>query len=192
MLTAEMPDQQHDDFRRIRSPFQGALVRLRAFEEDDIPAVNEMVWDPEVSQHLAIAWPQPLAGTRQFWEGARKAEDGLVLAVETLRGELVGLCGLESISTRNHSAALGIWIGKPFWDRGFGTDAVRTLCRFGFGEMHLNRIALTVYATNPRGRRAYEKVGFKEEGRWRSAQFVGGQLVDVIEMGLLADDLLEA
>jgi RimJ/RimL family protein N-acetyltransferase len=27
---------------------------------------------------------------------------------------------------------LGIWIGAPYWDRGYGTDAVRMLCRFGF------------------------------------------------------------
>ena len=71
------------------------------------------------------------------------------------------------------------------------TDAVRTLCRFGFRQMNLYRIGLSVYATNQRGVRAYEKVGFKEEGRRRSAQFVGGRFVDVIEMGLLHDELIE-
>ena len=59
------------------------------------------------------------------------------------------------------------------------------------GDVRQIGIGLSVYATNQRGVRAYEKVGFKQEGRRRSAQFVGGRFVDVIEMGLLHDELIE-
>jgi RimJ/RimL family protein N-acetyltransferase len=115
----------------------------------------------------------------------------VAFAIETLAGELVGACSLEGIDGRVRSAALGIWIGKPYWDHGYGTDAVRTLCGFGFREMNLQRIGLAVYETNLRGVRAYEKVGFKEEGRRRRAHFVGGRHVDVIVMGLLAEKMSE-
>lgn len=165
-------------------------MRLRAVEEEDLPRVNEMFWDPAVSENLAVVWPEPLAGTRAWWHGTRGGSTR-AFAIETLAGELVGVCGLEGIDGRNRSAVLGIWIGRPFWDRGYGTDATRTLCRFGFREMNLQRIGLLVYDTNPRARRAYEKVGFKEEGRRRRAQYVGGTYVDAIEMGLLAEDLIE-
>jgi RimJ/RimL family protein N-acetyltransferase len=56
--------------------------------------------------------------------------------------------------------------------------------------MNLHRIELDVYATNTRGRRAYEKVGFRLEGTRRQAAFVGGHHVDVFVMGLLAEELL--
>jgi len=190
MLGRTMPGHEHEDFRRIRSPFEGALVCLRALEEGDLPRVNELFWDPDVTAGVGAGWPEPLAGTRTFWERARANPATQLFAID-VGGELVGACSLESIDPRNRSAVLGIWIGKPFWDRGFGTDAVRTLCRFGFRQMNLYRIGLSVYATNQRGVRAYEKVGFKEEGRRRSAQFVGGRFVDVIEMGLLHDELIE-
>jgi RimJ/RimL family protein N-acetyltransferase len=186
-----MPGHDRDDFKRILSPFEGSLIRLRAFEEDDIPEANALVWDPEVSQHLAGAWPEPIAGTREFWERARVTTDSGIFAIETLAGEFVGLCGLDHVSDRSRSAELGIWIGKPYWDKGYGTDAVRTLCRFTFREMNLQRMHLRVYETNPRGRRAYEKVGFKEEGRLRRSHFVDGRYVDVVVMGLLAEDLIE-
>src|SRR5437879_9941124 len=65
---------------------------------------------------------------------------------------------------------LGIWITEPLWNRGYGTDAVRTLCRFGFREMNLHRISLHVYDFNPRGVMVYEKVGFREEGRLRRSE----------------------
>ncbi len=180
---------EHEDFGRVRSLFEGELIRLRAVEEEDLPRINELFWDPEVTQFLDVVWPEPIVGTREWWERSRS--DGIALfAIETLPGEFIGACELGAIDRRVRSAVLGIWIGKPFWGRGFGTDAVRTLARFGFNEMNLQRIRLLVQETNPRAKAAYEKVGFKEEGRLRRAAFIEGEHVDLIEMGLLAEDLL--
>ena len=183
--------QIHHDFQRVRPPLEGELVRLRALEEADLPKVNEMVWEPDVTRFLMIVWPEPLAGSREWWESSRRSTTGVPFAIETLAGELVGTCDLRDIEDRARTAGLGIFIGKPYWDRGYGTDAVRTLCRFAFREMNLQRIELHVYENNPRGKRAYEKVGFKEEGRLRRAHFVEGEHQDVIVMGLLAEDLIE-
>src|SRR2546421_737803 len=83
----------------------------------------------------------------------------------------------EEVVGRSRAAVLGIWVAEAHWSRGHGTDAVRTLCRFGFREMNLQRIGLSVYETNPGGVRVYEKVGFKEEGRRRRAEFVDGRYV---------------
>lgn len=180
----------HEDFRRVRSPFEGALVRLRAVEEEDLPRINELFWDPDVTQYLDVVWPEPLAGTKEWWERSR--EQGIVVfAIETLPGEFVGACELGARDERTRSAVLGIWIGKPFWGEGYGSDAVRTLARFGFQEMNLQRIRLLVQESNPRAKAAYERVGFKEEGRLRRAAFIGGRHVDLIEMGLLAEHLIE-
>ncbi|HEY3210787.1 MAG TPA: GNAT family protein [Actinomycetota bacterium] len=185
-----MAGDEKEDFQ-INSSFEGELVRLRAIEEDDLGQINEGFWDPEVSQHMAIAWPEAVAQTREFIERARTSDSDVVLAIETLAGEFVGCVGLHGIDPRNRQAELGIWIARPHWDKGYGTDSVRTICRFGFREMNLQRVVLRVYETNPRGVRSYEKVGFKEEGRLRRGQFVDGRYVDVIVMGLLAEDLIE-
>lgn len=165
------------------------MVRLRALEETDLPRINEGIWNPNVSRNLSVAFPQSLAGTREFWDRARR-EGAFLFAVETLAGELIGVCDL-GLHQRVRAGELGIWIAEPYWDRGYGTDAVRTLCRFGFREMNLQRVGLMVFETNRRGVRAYEKVGFKEEGRVRPGAFVDGEYVDVIQMGLLAEDLAD-
>lgn len=104
---------------------------------------------------------------------------------------LVGGCSLEEIEARARAALLGIWVGRPYWDSGYGTDAVRTLCRFGFRHMNLQRIELNVYTTNPRAVRAYERVGFRVEGTRRRSAFVGGRYVDPHVMGLLIEDVDE-
>jgi RimJ/RimL family protein N-acetyltransferase len=189
-MLAPMAGAKHEDFRRIQSPLEGELVRLRAVEESDLPWINEGFWEPDVSQYMAMVWPEPLAGTRAWWEGARKNPSTAPFAIETLAGDLVGVCSFEGISARHRSAQVGIWINKPFWNRGYGTDAIRALCRFGFQEMNLQHILLHVNDDNPRARHAYEKIGFKEEGRLRREQFVGGRYVDVLVMGVSKEELL--
>jgi RimJ/RimL family protein N-acetyltransferase len=175
-----------------RSPFEGQVVRLRAVEETDLAWINREFWNPNVTRSLTIVWPESAVGTRAWWEATRAKDPGPFL-IETLHDpvEPVGVCTLEGVDARSRAAELGIWLAEAHWGHGYGSDAVRTLCRFGFREMNLQRIALSVNETNPRGVRAYAKVGFREEGRRRRAEFVDGRYIDVIEMALLAEELLE-
>lgn len=178
----------HEDFRRVRPALQGELVRLRAREEADLERLNAMFNDPDVLAGLTMTFPQPLAGIREWRRSTRTAPDQLHLVVETLEGEAVGVCGFNSIDDRARSAEVGMWVGRAHWHRGYGTDALRILCRFGFRHMNLQRIDLHVYETNPRARRVYERLGFRLEGTLRRGQFLQGRHVDVHVMGLLAED----
>src|SRR5437667_6337348 len=152
MLAGGMSDEHlHDDFRRIRPALEGDLVRLRAIEEDDLPRFNAMFSDPEVLQYLdVVPFGQPLAGIHEWWESTRGRSDLINFAVETLAGEPIGVCGLEGIDPGARTTWLGIWIGQPYWEQGYGTDAMRTACRFAFQQMNLQRVSLYVFDTNPR------------------------------------------
>ena len=63
---------------------------------------------------------------------------------------------------------------KDFWDRGYGTEAVRLLLRFGFLTLNLNNIRLTVHSFNERAIRCYEKCGFKRCGYWPDSWYHDG------------------
>lgn len=175
-----------------RSPFEGQLVRLRSREPSDVGRANELFIDPGVLAGLLMTFPVPVAATREWFEGTRNDPNGERFIIETLDGELIGICSLEEIDARARSAELGIWLGKPYWGKGYGTDAVRVLARFGFRSLNLQRLNLHVYATNEKAIGAYEKVGFRVEGRLRRDQFLGGGYVDTLVMGLLAEELLES
>lgn len=62
------------------------------------------------------------------------------------------------------------------------------LCGYGFEILNLNRIGLSVFEYNERGRRCYEKVGLRVEGRRRQAKYWRGRYWDALEMGLLASE----
>jgi RimJ/RimL family protein N-acetyltransferase len=175
----------------IDSPFEGRLIRLRAREPEDEPLLYQWFNDPDVTEHLTVRYPISHKGQREYIEGVSDISyNNVNLAITTLDGQLIGGCGLEDVSPENRHATLGIAIGdKAFWDGGYGTDAMRTLCRFGFENMNLHRVELEVYANNERGRHVYEKVGFQLEVTKRRAVYKFGEYQDVHIMGLLEGEL---
>ena len=175
-----------------QSPYEGALVRLRAREPGDEPLLYAWFNDPEVTEHLTIRYPLSHAQETSFIDANQVNSYAKVsFAVETLAdARLIGGVGLEDTSPENRSAVLGIAIGdKAYWDGGYGTDTMRTICRFGFESMNLHRIELEVYAANERAIRVYEKVGFRIEARRRDAVYTRGAYQDVLMMGLLEGEL---
>lgn len=174
------------------SPVEGRLVRLRAREPEDEPLLYRWFNDPEVTQHLTLRYPLSHAQEKAFIEStSRIGYNNASFGVETIaESRLIGGVGLENVSPENRSAILGIAIGdKAFWDGGYGTDAMRVLCRFAFEMMNLHRIELEVYAENARAIHVYQKVGFQLEGTRRQATFKFGRYQDVHVMGLLSGEL---
>ena len=101
----------------------------------------------------------------------------------------IGEVMLVDLDRVNGSAQVGIFIGEPDeWGKGYGTDAVRAIVNFGFGELRLDRIWLEVWTENPRARRAYEKAGFTREGTLRSDRWEDGRLTDGDLMSILRDE----
>jgi RimJ/RimL family protein N-acetyltransferase len=180
-------------YEQADPPLEGGLVRLRAYERVDADTMNELFSDPNVLGGIgSVRFPQGVAGFNEFLDGVRDSATTAAFAIETLSGRSpVGGCGLEEIESAVRAATLGIWIGKPYWGRGFGTDATRTLCRFGFRYMNLHRIELNVFAWNASAVRAYEKVGFRMEGTRRRSAFHAGVHTDSYVMGLLDEELID-
>lgn len=169
--------------------FEGSLVRLRLHEPADVPVLNGLFNEPEVLEGIGPVFPQAVTGYREFVESARGQEDRIFFVIERLDdGSPIGGCGLMDMEPAVRKAVFGIWLGRSFWDAGYGTDATRTACRFGFRYLNLQRIELNVFASNPRAVRTYEKVGFAREGTRRRDGFVGGRYVDSYLMSLLAEE----
>jgi RimJ/RimL family protein N-acetyltransferase len=172
----------------------GKLVRLRPLE----PADTEQIWrwghDDEITQWLDGNYAESLAQRRKQAENRPpNSYKQAVFGIETLaEGKLIGVTDLRDATPEVGRAEMDIWIGeKDHWNGGYGTDAVRTLCAFGFDMMRLHLIALWVVAENERARAAYRKVGFQEDARHRECfRARDGRYHDMILMSLLENDLV--
>lgn len=179
----------------------GERVRLRRIERSDLPRFVEWLNDPAVREHLAMAYPLSLAHEEEWFDGTLRLEPAAQpLAIEVPANPTdsppapeyihIGTAGFHALDWRNRTGELGIAIGRrEAWGKGYGTDTVRTLCRWGFDELNLHRIHLRVYEDNRRGIACYEKVGFRMEGRLRQDRYQGGAYIDTLVMGLLRGEL---
>jgi Acetyltransferases, including N-acetylases of ribosomal proteins len=178
----------------MKNPFLiGQRVYLRPLERADTPLLQTWVNDQDVIRNLLNFRPMNLQGEEEFLDKVTRDPDLLVLGI-ALRSDdrLIGDVGLHRIQSRDRQAGLGILIGeKAEWSKGYGTEATRLIVRYAFDVLNLNRVWLHVLEDNQRGRRAYEKVGFKVEGVLRQAGFREGRYMDMITMGILRGELIE-
>ncbi|AGL15089.1 GNAT family N-acetyltransferase [Actinoplanes sp. N902-109] len=170
----------------------GDLVMLRGMGPGDAEALWRWNHDPDVMQWMDDGYAQPVERTRQWLAERPRNDYGQVLfGIETrAEGVLIGLVVLRDAEPETGCAELDIYLGeKEYWGKGYGTDAVRAACRYGFAKMRLHKVSLRVVAANERAQRAYEKVGFVVEGRLRSVFRRDGLWYDKLTMGLLEGEL---
>lgn len=168
-------------------------VRLRAIERQDLPLFVAWLNDPEVRQHLLVNIPLSQAQEDGWFDRmlARPLEEQpLGIEVRTPEGwRLVGNCSFFDLDWRNRCCEIGIFIGdKEYWSRGYGTQVMRLMLKYGFNTLNLNRVYLRVYESNPRGIKCYEKAGFRHEGRLRQAIFQDGRYIDLLMMSVIRSE----
>ena len=164
---------------------------LRPFSLTDAKDVQRLAGDREVAATTQVPHPYE-DGMAEEWIGGHESAfqkgSEVVLAITLRSGGLVGAIGLH-INEEHRRGELGYWIGKAFWNRGFCTEAVRAVVRYGFQERRLNRIEARHMTRNPASGRVMEKAGMKLEGILRGQLLRSDSFEDVAIYGILACDL---
>lgn len=168
----------------------GQDVRLRAVNRDDLPRFVEWFSDPEVRRYLDMYLPFSLAQEERWFENLlerMEKHETVMFTIEVEEDDArIGNISLFDINWKDRHAELGITIGdKAYWNRGYGTDAIRTMLELAFNEMNLHRVLLRVHADNVRAITAYQKAGFRREGTLRESVFREGVYYDMVLMGIL-------
>lgn len=101
----------------------------------------------------------------------------------------VGVIAYNVIDEKNQQTEIDIIIGsEEDMGKGYGSDAIKTLCGYIFEKLKLKKIWIEVRANNPRAIKAYQKAGFKKECVLKENEYFQGELVDCVRFGLLRED----
>jgi len=180
----------------MKDIYRGTLVRLTG-ESPDVLAKAYALWDKDTEAHRlgdidpAQLWSEKKI--REFLEkDAEKNSQAVRFAIRTLADDrLIGGVSLWVHSWTHSDAWLGIFVGdREYWGRGYGTEAMRLVVRYGFIELNLRRISLGLHAYNERALKSYLKAGFKVEGRMRGEGLRDGVRYDSLWMGILREEWL--
>jgi ribosomal-protein-alanine N-acetyltransferase len=141
---------------------------LRPFCLNDAPEVQRLAGDRAVAD-MTINFPYPYRdGMAEEWISGHQEEfssgHGVIFAIVSRKeGYLIGAMSLREIS-KDHQATLGYWIGKPFWNQGFCTEAGWAVLDFAFMVIGIDRIRASHIARNPASGRVMRKLGMCHDG----------------------------
>jgi RimJ/RimL family protein N-acetyltransferase len=127
---------------------------------------------PELFPFMVWAAEAAPEHTRAFMErSAAEWRDGLSHWAFTIRseGSVVGTISLLSAKPMLKVGEVGYWLRSDLTGRGYMTEAVRAVVRWGFEEAGMERIELRASPDNAGSIRVAEKVGFTREGLLRGS-----------------------
>ncbi len=136
----------------------------RATDADDIVAG---VGDLAVSRMLVrVPYPYRRAHADDFIaHAAQSAREGRNLILAIVHGRLGRPIGIVSIEDMPGLSELGYWLARPFWGRGFATEAAGAILAYGFEALGLRLVRSAFFAENRGSRRVQHKLGFAAIGR---------------------------
>lgn len=133
---------------------------LRPLRPDDAPRIAKLAGDWAVASMTGrIPYPYSVETAQQWLNGLAEGEKAFAI---DHAGELIGICGYTREA--DGAAHIGYWIGKPYWGRGFATEAARALMNHGFTKGGVKRFYGHHFADNLTSARVIEKLGFRPLG----------------------------
>ncbi|WP_102401783.1 GNAT family N-acetyltransferase [Haloimpatiens massiliensis] len=106
-------------------------------------------------------------------------------AIIIFKGKFAGLIGYYNVDKSRGAVSIGYWLGQEYQGKGIMTKALKVFLDYGFKEMELNKIEITIAEENLKSRALPKKYGFTEEGIIRDAEWLNDRYVNHILYGLL-------
>lgn len=170
----------------------GDLVRLRACADSDTAILDAELHD-DVENWARSSWQpwRPVAAgaeasPHRVTEPA--ADRAAFAAVELATDTLVGMATLGRIDKHHQCGIIGLSLRPSSRGKGFDTDVLRVLCRYGFTVLGLHSVGLGTLVDNHAMVRAAEQVGFRRAGVQREVTWIMGRFADAVLFDLLASE----
>jgi len=172
-------------------------LRLRPLARSDISAIRMTAGKREVADTM-ISLPHPyraIEAERYFdrQQAEREAGQSVTFAIEHLaQGFFCGLIELRDIDREHSLGELSFWLAVEHWGKGYMSEGVQAVVRYGFEGLGLNRLYAYHMLRNPASGVVLARNGFKQEGLLRQRVRKWGQFEDVALWAFLRQDWLEA
>ena len=133
---------------------------LRPPRLEDAKTIAALVNDRRIAENTSrIPHPYAVADAHAFLTAVNASDRDTVFLI-TLRGAVIGCCGIE----QRDGLEIGYWLGVPFWGHGYATEAARAVIDHAFGDLGCDTLQAGARVSNPASRRVLEKCGFQWTG----------------------------
>jgi RimJ/RimL family protein N-acetyltransferase len=137
---------------------------LRPGFPEDAPALASAIADLAIARNLAnVPWPYRMRDAEAYLASPRDPVLPSLLIFERGPGapQLIGACGLGR--RPSGSVELGYWIARPFWGRGYATEACTALIDIA-RTLGIPSLEGSHFIDNSASARVLDKLGFVSLG----------------------------
>lgn len=168
---------------------KGKNVLLRAIESEDIEFLRKIINDEETEKNV-VGWSFAISKYEQEkWYQSQIQNKNNIRYIIEVEERPIGLATLTNIDWKNRKACHGIKLfGNDIKGKGYGTDTVKTIMKYAFEELQLNRLYGSILEYNIASKALYEKCGWKVEGIAKKSVFKNNKYNDELLLGILKED----
>jgi RimJ/RimL family protein N-acetyltransferase len=152
-----------------------ARLRLRELGPEDLDFVAGMLADAEVMRFYPQCFTraESLHWIERQRVRYRRDGHGLWLLVDRASGTPVGQAGLTLQDVNGTTIPeIGYLLARPYWGRGYATEAARGIRDHAFGARGLARVVSLIRPENARSRAVASRIGMREAGEAPHAGFL--------------------
>ncbi|WP_242218994.1 GNAT family N-acetyltransferase [Shinella zoogloeoides] len=171
------PERPRTDCPILLSP---RLV-MRAPHEDDIDALAHLANNANIANMVArMPHPYTVADAADFVRRTRAGTIGKCVYAITKadNGAFLGCCGIEPHED-GRTVELGYWLGEPYWNDGYATEAAHALIDMVFRTRDVEQIDARCRVMNIPSRRVIQKCGFQFQATGMVQSLAVGGMVPV-------------
>lgn len=152
-----------DDISGCAAPrIEMARLRLRPPRSDDAGWIERLLNDVEVARFTArIPHPYPPGEAAAYLASMGDPNEPSFVIERRQDGEPIGMIGFK---VKEQQAVTGYWLGRPYWNQGFGTEAVAAVADYAFRHFGVTNLKASVSPENGASRRTLERNGFVLSG----------------------------
>ncbi len=155
-----------------------ARLILRPLRPSDAGLMSLYAGDPRVARMTtSIPHPNP-PGAAEAYIAATLAgrRDDTVWAMDGTGQGAAELIGLISAKPHGDAVEVGYWVGPPFWNTGYASEALGAVVDHLFAR-GVARIVAAVFQDNPGSARVITKAGFSYDGAGEAYSVARGAMV---------------
>ena len=172
---------------------KGKKINLCAVEKEHLPILQKWRNNPDFRKYYR-EYRELSLGHKQKWYDSKIINDDswqFFVIKPQEKDIVIGSCGLTYINWIHRTGEFSITIGdEDYRSGGYGSDALRTLVKYGFEDLNLNRIWCEVYSNNA-AIDIYRHIGFKDEGVLRQSYYNEGKYWNSHILSILKEEYLK-
>jgi RimJ/RimL family protein N-acetyltransferase len=151
---------------------------LRQPTRDDVQALARLANDASIAENLStMPHPYTLSDALSFIDNTEVSQHRVNFGIYLTDGTFIGTTGL--LARDGERLTLVYWIGRPYWNKGYATEAAQAMVDLAFERLGGPHVAGSARVTNSASRRVLEKSGFQWAGQGMSPSLYHRGMVPV-------------